>query len=83
MPDAKLEMTVSPANRSDESEMGSETSVCERMSRMRETRPRVRSKVMEWCRAASAASDSVETVPDGVEVGVEAAAWDGTGLGLK
>lgn len=50
---------------------------------MRETRPRVRSKVMEWCRAASAASDSVETVPDGVEVGVEAAAWDGTGLGLK
>lgn len=83
MPDAKHEMTVSPAKRNDESEMGSETSVCERMSSTRESRPRVRSNVMEWWSASSA------VVAAAVEVEVEAPPATatvigvGTGLGLK
>lgn len=81
MPDAKLEITVSPAKRNEESEIGSETRVCERMSSMRERRPSVRSKVMEWWSASSAvvvAAVEVEAPP-----ATAAAIGVGTGLGLK
>lgn len=57
--------------------MGSETRVWERMSRRRERRPRVRSKVIEL-RRASSASDVVEVVVVVVVPGAK-----GTGLGLK